>query len=89
MPGFLLADVFDNAEVVRDFDGPLLLLHGRHDELIPPAEAEEMRRLAADGQLRFYECGHFCWYPDDLPLHGDIRAFLEKSGVLRANGGGA
>lgn len=87
MPEFLLADVFDNAEVVRSFDGPLLLVHGRHDELIPPAEAEALQRLAADGQLQLYECGHGCWNQDDLPLYKDMRAFLERHGVLRMSDG--
>jgi uncharacterized protein len=82
MPAFLVVDVFDNAEVVQRFDGPVLLLHGRHDGLIPPTQAETLARVARQSELQFYECGHFCWYPNDLPIYRDMKAFFEQNGVL-------
>lgn len=84
LPSFLLVDVFDNGEVLERFDGPVLLLHGNADDLIPPAHARELAQRARDARLHLYDCGHGCWQPAALPLYRDIRAFLEEEGILAA-----
>jgi len=35
LPGFLVRDAFDNRRAVADFQGPILLMHGVQDEVIP------------------------------------------------------
>ena len=82
MPEFLLRDPFDNASVLRTFPGPVLVLHGRNDDLISSREGQELATLAARGTLRLYECGHSCWMPDQIPLLRDIRKFLIDNGLL-------
>ncbi len=84
MPEFLIRDPFDNANVLRTFRGPVLVLHGRNDGLIPFAQGEELARIAAKGTFRLYECGHWCWLPDEVPLLADIHMFLRANGVLPA-----
>jgi len=82
MPSFLVRDAFDNVAAVAKFAGPILVLHGERDELIPYQQGVALARASARGELRLYECGHGCWLPNDLPILRDIRAFLQKSGVL-------
>lgn len=58
LPRRLVSDVFDNAAVVARFEGPLLLLHGRRDEVVPYAHAQRLHALAADAELVSFDCGH-------------------------------
>jgi len=47
-PGFLLRDAFDNASVLRSFDGPVLLMHGRLDDVIPFSHARALADARPD-----------------------------------------
>lgn len=78
MPSFLIRDPFDNAQTVRAFEGPVLVLHGRQDELIPLSHGEELARIARAGRLLTYECGHLCWEPERFPFVADITSFLRE-----------
>lgn len=82
MPEFLIRDPFDNASALRRFPGPVLVLHGLSDEVIPWQEGQKLAMTAARGTLRLYACGHRCWQPDRVPLATDIRVFLSNSGIL-------
>jgi uncharacterized protein len=82
MPEFLIRDPFDNAEVLRGFPGPVLVLHGRNDDVIPYAEGRRLAMVAPRATLRLYECGHWCWPPVQLPLAKDIHQFLRDNGIL-------
>jgi pimeloyl-ACP methyl ester carboxylesterase len=83
MPEFLIRDPFDNASVLRNFPGPVLVLHGRNDEVIPYHEGQKLAMIASRGTLRLYECGHQCWMPDKIPIAKDIHNFLSESGILQ------
>ncbi len=54
----LVRDHFDNLGVLQRFTGPVLLLHGERDEMIPPAEAEALRGASAGVELHWLPCGH-------------------------------
>lgn len=58
IPGFLVRDAFDNLEVVRAFQGPILLLHGDRDSSIPVAHARALQAAAARAELHVLPCGH-------------------------------
>jgi fermentation-respiration switch protein FrsA (DUF1100 family) len=77
-PSFLVRDPFDNLDVVRRFAGPLLVLHGERDEVIP---AEHGRLLAAAGrnaELAFLPCGH-----NDCDMDWSrVHSFLAKARIL-------
>lgn len=85
MPGFLVRDPFDNDEVVRHFNGPVLVLHGKQDALIPYAEALALVELSWHGALHLYDCGHVCWGVEDAPLLDDIHEFLKLNGILKSD----
>jgi len=76
-PGFLIRDLFDTAEAVRAYDGPLLVLHGEHDEIIPTKHGRELA-AAGNGELHLLPCGH-----NDCPRSWSIiREFLPAHGIL-------
>jgi hypothetical protein len=78
LPGFLVRDPFDNRAVVSTFPGPLLLLHGEHDEVISPAHAQVLYAAAPAAQLHWLPCGHNdCARPWDV-----VGRFLAHHGLL-------
>jgi pimeloyl-ACP methyl ester carboxylesterase len=54
----LVRDRFDNLAVLRSFAGPVLLLHGARDEVIPPAEAQTLRDGLPGADFHWLPCGH-------------------------------
>ncbi|MFH7041080.1 alpha/beta hydrolase [Paucibacter sp. JuS9] len=51
LPTWLLRYPLDTAASLRHWQGPLLLLHGERDELIPATHSEQLQMLAPQGQL--------------------------------------
>ena len=81
-PPFLVRDRFDNLGAVAGFRGPILVLHGDRDRVIPVTHGE---RLAAAAGTALYRlpCGHNdCARPWDL-VHG----FLAAHGLLPDSAG--
>jgi pimeloyl-ACP methyl ester carboxylesterase len=81
-PGFLVRDVFDNVRALDGYGGPVLVVHGERDALIPKENGEALRR-AARGRLLTYDCAHWCWDREGGPLFADVAAFLGEAGVLQ------
>jgi len=58
VPGFLVRDRFDNVAAIRDFDGPVLLMHGPTDDVLPFEHAERLA-AARDGlEITRIDCAH-------------------------------
>lgn len=81
-PAFLLKDHFDNISAVAHFPGPILVIHGRRDELIPWPQGQRLAAASADATFRLYDCGHGCWDPDRLAFWQDADPFLVKAGMI-------
>jgi len=76
-PSFLVRDRFDNLEVVARFQGPMLILHGDRDDIIPTVNGRELA-AAAHTELHLLHCGH-----NDCPRSWDVfKTFLVKSRLL-------
>ena len=74
----LVRDSFDNLTLLRRFTGPVLLLHGERDEIVPPAEATALQAGARAAELHWLPCGHNdCARPWPPVLH-----FLAAHGLL-------
>jgi uncharacterized protein len=82
-PAFLLRDHFDNLSSVARFQGPLLVIHGREDQLIPWQQGRRLAAASKNSMFELYDCGHGCWDPKRLPFWHDAIPFLLKSGVLK------
>ena len=80
---FLVLDKFNTRRAVARLDAPLLILHGRHDRIVPVAHAHRLKRVAANGRLALYDAGH----NDGMFQFGDywreIETFLRDHGILR------
>src|SRR5262249_57912794 len=81
-PQFLLKDRYDSEDAMRAFHGPVLIIHGEHDELIPWRMAKKLADAAPRATFRIYDCGHGCWDPDHNSFWQDAEPFLRSAGVL-------
>jgi fermentation-respiration switch protein FrsA (DUF1100 family) len=79
-PGFVIVDRFENRPVVERFRGPILILHGESDDVIPVSHARRLHAAAPQSELHTFACGHNdCARPTAL-----LRAFLARHGVIDA-----
>jgi fermentation-respiration switch protein FrsA (DUF1100 family) len=58
VPGFLVRDPFDNLAALRSYRGPLLVLHGRRDEVIPFDHGEALSAAVPGSTFVPVDCGH-------------------------------
>jgi fermentation-respiration switch protein FrsA (DUF1100 family) len=77
VPRVLLLNHFDTAAVLRDYPGPVLLLHGTADRVFPSANAQTLAAIARRATLHFENCGH----ADCPPQWELVLGFLAKNGV--------
>lgn len=64
LPGFLARDVFDNKAAVAAFSGPVLIVHGRYDDIIPFRHGEELARSSKSTTFIPLEAAHNDCPPD-------------------------
>jgi hypothetical protein len=57
---------FNNLAVVAEFQGPILLLHGQTDRIIPIGHSRKLSRAASDARLVTFDCSH-----NDMPVASD------------------
>jgi fermentation-respiration switch protein FrsA (DUF1100 family) len=85
LPPFLVLDPFDNLQAVRDFQGPVLVIHGKRDDVIPYRHGKKLAEAAgARGMLVTYDCAHNDCPPDRRRFWRDIRVFFQENGILPA-----
>jgi pimeloyl-ACP methyl ester carboxylesterase len=82
-PSFLLRDRFNSAEVLEQYGGTVLVIHGEHDKLIPWEQGKRLADASTHSQFKLYDCGHGCWDPNRLPFWKDAIPFLTNAGILR------
>ena len=81
VPSFVVRDRFDVAGAVRRFGGPVLLMHGRHDEVLPFDHARRIAAARPGLSVTSLECGHndcLSVWPETVDVLLD---FLEASGL--------
>lgn len=57
-PQFLLRDRFDSVAAIAEFKGPVLIVHGDRDDIVPPSHAQALANASKNVTLRFLPCGH-------------------------------
>ncbi len=86
IPAFALLDRFDNLDLVRGYPGPVLVIHGRRDDLIPYDHGVSLAAAATNGRLITYDCGHNDCPPSWSEYWRDVGAFLAEHGVVSPPG---
>ncbi|NNM34518.1 MAG: alpha/beta hydrolase [Gemmatimonadetes bacterium] len=82
LPAFLALDRFDNLAVLRHWQGPVLLIHGTRDRIIPHTHSERLVQASPSAELVSLDCGHNDCPPNEAVYLDAIRAFLAEAGVL-------
>jgi hypothetical protein len=82
VPGFMVRDPFDNLTVVREFSGPVLIVHGRYDDIIPFHHGTTLQKAARRATLLAYDCGHNDCPPNAERFWRDIANFLREAGII-------
>jgi fermentation-respiration switch protein FrsA (DUF1100 family) len=79
-PSFLVRDRFDSRTTLASYRGPLLVIHGVHDTLVPVAHGRELAAIVPGAKFHELNCGHNdC--PRDWPTIGK---FLIDTRILAA-----
>lgn len=84
LPGLLVRDPFHNLARVREFAGPVMVVHGRADDVIPFASGERLARAARRCTFVPLECGHEIAEHVTPELMRAFERFLRDAGVLRS-----
>jgi fermentation-respiration switch protein FrsA (DUF1100 family) len=78
IPRMLVRDRFDALAGVNAYAGPVLVLHGRRDTIIPPRHAVQLHEAARHGTLVWFDTNH----NDPIP---EARYWSAIEDFLRAN----
>jgi uncharacterized protein len=81
-PGFLLRDRYDNQAAVAGFPGPVLLFHGRDDDVIPHAHSQALLSAAPQATLHTLACRHNDCPYFDAEFRDRLQQFLREARVL-------
>jgi fermentation-respiration switch protein FrsA (DUF1100 family) len=81
-PDFLLVDNYDTVEALSGYRRPVLIIHGRQDDVVPVEHALALKHQIAQARLILYDFGHSDGPPDASAYWRDIRRFLQGAGVI-------
>lgn len=87
VPSFLILDPFDNQTVVASYKKPVLVIHGKRDDLIPYEHGVALSRAAKFGKMLSYDCGHNDCPPDWNIFWRAVELFLIDNGIIHALSG--
>ncbi len=82
IPGFVVRDPFHNIGAVRSYEGPVLVVHGTRDTLVPVSHGRRLAAAASRGALVTFDCGHNDCPPDTDRFVGTILRFLQDAGIV-------
>ena len=86
LPGFLAKDKFDNLNIIRSYNNPVLFVHGSRDRLIPYKHSQKLLAASRNGELITYDRGHNDLIDDWKRFWNEVRPFLMRAGVLVEDG---
>lgn len=79
VPDVLVTNRLDTLEALRAYPGPVLVLHGIHDGLIPVDHARQLASATPRAEFHELPCGH-----NDCPLPWElVLGFLAANGVIK------
>jgi len=86
VPGFLVRDRFNPRAVVSEFPGPVLLMHGRRDNVIGYHHAEAIASAREGLSVTDIDCAHNDCTPIWPDIVGQVTVFLAEIGLLEIDG---
>lgn len=86
VPPVLVRDRLRPLEVLRSYDGPVLVLHGRRDRVVPFSHGRRLAEASHRATLVPMECGHNDCPPSWSDYWDRIAGFLEDEGILEPPG---
>ena len=79
VPRWLVRDPFDNLRALRNYSGPLLVVHGAADDLVPVEHGRLLSKAVPGAEFHELPCGH-----NDCPPVWDLmQAFLLRHRLIR------
>ena len=85
LPSFLVRDPFDNLSVIKNYSGPVLILHGQRDEVIPFTHGQKLHQSVQNGKMVAYEAGHNDCPPNWKVFWRDVENFLYDIGLIQSD----
>ena len=82
VPPFIVRDPFDNLTVVQRYSKPVLIIHGKHDTIIPFSHGKALHEASKQGELITYDAGHNDCPPDWNVFWNDVEEFLTQHGII-------
>ena len=82
LPPFLVLDQYDNRRALSSFSGPVLVVHGRRDDVIPYGHGVLLADVAENGKLITLECAHSDCPPSWEDFFDEISRFLSEAGII-------
>ncbi|MBW1890144.1 MAG: alpha/beta hydrolase [Deltaproteobacteria bacterium] len=77
-PELLLSDNYDTVSALLAYLGPVLIIHGTMDNVVPVKHALEMKKHIPTAELILYDCGHSDGPPDWEMYWKNITEFLDR-----------
>lgn len=78
-PDILLSDNYDTVSALLAYQGPVLIIHGNRDNVVPVKHALEINRQIPNAELILYHCGHSDCPPVWETYWKDITEFLNRA----------
>ena len=66
IPGILVLDPFDSARIIETLECPILILHGRFDDVVPVDHSEQLAKASPRAERHLFDASH-----NDLSSHSD------------------
>jgi len=82
LPSFLVAFPYDNVARVAEFGGPVLVVHGRRDSVIPFVAGQHLAAAAKQARFVPLECGHADCDPTHVIYGGEVPKALAAWGII-------
>ncbi len=78
VPPFLVKDPFDNLAVIREYQQPVLIIHGIRDAVVPYRHGQTLAAAALDGKLVSFDSDHNDLITDSARFWQEIDAFFRQ-----------
>lgn len=82
VPGFIVRDPFENLSIVASYKEPVLVIHGKYDDIVPYKHGVSLHQAASNSKMITYECNHNDCPPNWDTFWIDVESFLRDSGII-------